>query len=159
MGKRVHWELCKKYRVECSERWFEHVPSTISRGSGGEVEILWDRKVCTAKKLAHDQPDVVVINRRAKKWTIIDFSVPMDVNVVKKENEKLFNYSDLATEIRKMYKVQTQIVPIVVGALGTVPLRLPGYVKQLDIPDNVIRGMQVSAMLGTVRTLKNTLGL
>ena len=79
--------------------------------------------------------------------------------MIKKENEKLFNYSDLATEIRKMYKVQTQIVPIVVGALGTVPLWLPGYVKQLDIPDNVIGGMQVSAMLGTVRILKNTLGL
>ena len=73
--------------------------------------------------------------------------------MVKKENEKLFNYSDLATEIRKMYKVQTQIVPIVVGALGTVPLRLPGYVKQLDIPDNVIGG---NASFGNVRHCAHT---
>ena len=21
MGKRVHWELCKKYEIECAERW------------------------------------------------------------------------------------------------------------------------------------------
>ena len=79
--------------------------------------------------------------------------------MVKKENEKLFNYNDLATEIHKMYRVQTEIVPIVVGALGTVPVRLPSYVKQLGIPDNVIGSIQVSALLGTVHILKNILNL
>ena len=53
----------------------------------------------------------------------------MDVNVPNKEDEKCRHYTDLVTEIRKMYKVQTEIVPIVVGTLGTVPTRLPGYVK------------------------------
>ena len=66
---------------------------------------------------------------------------------------------NFAPEIRKIYRVTTDIVPIIIGALGTVPLLLPGYVKQLGIPDNVIGGMQVSALLGTVRILKNILCL
>ena len=72
---------------------------------------------------------------------------------------KCRHYTDLATEIRKMYKVQTEIVPIVVGALGTVPKRLPGYVKQLGIPDNFIGGMQVSSLLVIVHIIKNILSV
>ena len=159
MGKRVHWELCKKYDVECSERWYEHVPFEVCRSRGGRVEIYWDKKIATAKSIEHCKPDVIVVDKEANKWTIIDFSVPMDVNVAKKEIEKRTRYAELATEIRKIYRVTTDIVPIIIGALGTVPLLLPGYVKQLGIPDNVIGGMQVSALLGTVRILKNILCL
>ena len=45
----------------------------------------------------------------------------MDMNVVKKEDEKVEKYLQLAQEIRKMHKVNTEIIPVVIGALGTVP--------------------------------------
>ena len=45
----------------------------------------------------------------------------MDMNVVKKEDKKVGKYLKLAQEIRKMHKVNTEIIPIVIGALGTVP--------------------------------------
>ena len=109
-----------------------------------------------SKALEHNRPDVVVVDRDAKKWTFADFSVPMDVNVVKKEDEKVSNYSPLAQEIRKIHKVQTEIIPIILGALGTVPLRLEGYLKRLGIPD-IIGCMQKTALLGTQRILKNAL--
>ena len=57
-----------------------------------------------------------------------------------------------------MYKVNTEIIPIVIGALGTVPKRLPRYLRELGIPD-VIGCMQVTALLGTTRILKNVLSL
>ena len=128
----MEWNVVREGMSMC-HKW--------SLGVVGEVELYWDKKILTAKKLAHNQPDVVVVDRRANKWTLIDFSVPMDVNVVRKQDEKCTNYTELATEIRKMYRVQTEIVPIVVGALGTVPKRLPGYLKQLGILDNIIGGM------------------
>ena len=26
VGRRVHWELCKKYGIECSKKWYQHMP-------------------------------------------------------------------------------------------------------------------------------------
>ena len=82
----------------------------------------------------------------------------MDINVVKKEGEMVEKYKPLAQEIRKIHKVQTDIIPIVIGALGTVPKRFPGYLKKLGVPD-VIGCMQKTALLGTRRILMNVLSL
>ena len=100
----------------------------------------------------------MVVDKRKGKWTLVDFSVPMDKNVVKKEDEKVEKYLQLAQEIRKMHKVNTEIIPVVIGALGTVPKRLPRYLKALGIPD-VIGSMQTTVLLGTTRILKNVLSL
>jgi hypothetical protein len=158
MGVRVHWELCKKYGIGCTERWYEHVPNRVSTDKEGQVVIYWDVKVETAKALPHNRPDVVVVDKRIGKWTLVDFSVPLDKNVVSKEDEKVEKYLPLAQEIRKMHKVHTEIIPIVIGALGTVPKRLTRYLKALGIPD-VIGSMQMTVLLGTTRILKNVLSL
>jgi len=142
--------------VECCERWYEHEPESVLVSRNGRVEIYWNIPILVAKALEHNKPDVVVVDRDAKKWTFVDFSVPMDVNVVKKEDEKVSRYSLLAQEIRKIHKVQTEIIPTIIGALGTVPLRLEGYLKRLGIPD-IIGCMQKTALLGTQRILKNAL--
>ena len=67
-------------------------------------------------------------------------------------------YSTLATEIRSTFRVQTESIPIVIGALGTVPKRLPGFLTSLGIPD-VIGCMQTCALLGSQRILKNVLSI
>ena len=158
MGSRVHWELCRKYGVECSTRWYEHKPQTVCRNATGNITIYWDMHHPTAVPVKHNKPDVVVVNREAKSWTIIDFAVPLDHNIVKKEREKIETYHKLALEFRKMHKVKTEIIPIVVGAFGMIPKRLPQYLEQLGIPD-VVGGLQKTALLGTQRILKNVLSL
>ena len=158
MGKRVHWELCKKHGIKCASKWYDHVPSSVSTSENGDVEIYWDRTVITVNGVDHNRPDVVVIEKSERRWTLIDFSVPMDQNVDSKEIEKEGNYSDLAREIRRDYKVHTEIVPVVIGALGTVPKKLAGNLKKLGVPD-VIGCLQTTALLGTVRILKNVLSI
>ena len=37
-----------------------------------------------------------------------------------KEQEKMDRYQDLARELKRLWKVETKVIPIVVGALGTV---------------------------------------
>ena len=92
-------------------------------------------------------------------WTIIDFAVPLDHNIVDKEQEKITNYGEFAQMIRSDYSLSTtKIVPIVVGAFGMVTKNLPSFLKQLGIPD-VLGGLQTSAILGTQRLLKNVLSL
>ena len=158
MGLRIHWELCRKYGIQCAGKWYEHVPASVCRNEADEVEIWWDRTVETARRLAHNRPDVVVINRRERKWTLVDFSVPLDKNVLSKENEKLLNYAPLAQEVRRMHRVSTTIVPVVMGCLGTVPKRLSGYLGELGVPD-VIGCMQTTALLGTARIFKNVISV
>ena len=29
VAKAVHWKLCEKYRLEQSEKWYEHTPKSV----------------------------------------------------------------------------------------------------------------------------------
>ena len=116
-------------------------------------------KWATARGVYHNTPDVVVVDRKTKLWTIIDFAVPLDFNVVSKQHVKIETYHDLAVEFRRMHSgIRTKRIPIVVGAFGTIPKALPGYLKELGIPD-IVGGLQKTALLGTQRILKNVLSL
>ena len=112
MGLRVYWDLCRRYGVKHSLRWYEETPEDVCVSSCGKFEIWWDKAVNASKKLDHNRPDIILIDRENKHWTIIDFSVPNDKNVRGKENEKVTNYTELAKEIRKLHHVKTKIVPI-----------------------------------------------
>ena len=48
-------------------------------------------------------------------------AIPGDHGVAKKETEKITNYSELRTEVGRMWRVRAKVIPIVAGALGTVP--------------------------------------
>ena len=48
---------------------------------------------------------------------MVDFAIPWDANVAKKEKEKIDNYRDLATQVGRMNGVKVEIVPLVVGAV------------------------------------------
>ena len=124
MGLRVYWELCQKYGIGCANNWFEEVPETVWRSEDGQFEIWWDRSIETTVKLEHNRPDVMLINWKDKEWTIVEFSVPWDKDVLLKEEEKIHRYIPLAKEICKVHGVSTQIVPIILGSLGTVPNQL-----------------------------------
>ena len=50
----------------------------------------------------------------------MDFAVPADHRVKLKENEKKDKYLDLAKELKKLWNMKVTVIPIVIGALGTV---------------------------------------
>ena len=53
----------------------------------------------------------------------------MDIDVSAKEFEKLSKYKDLQIEVERMWQLKTSIIPIVVGALGSVK---KGIAKHLE---------------------------
>ena len=158
MGLRVYWEVCRKYGVKCAGKWWEETPEEVRISKDGKFEIWWDKSVNTAEQLEHNRPDLVIINREKGLWTIVDFCVPVDKNVLKREQDKIDTYSPLAYQIRKMHKVKTRIVPVVIGSLGVVSKRLKGYIDELGIPD-VIGGLQTSVLIGTSKVLRKVLNL
>ena len=50
-----------------------------------------------------------------------------------KEKEKIEKYQDLARELRKLWKVKTRVVPIVIRALGTIPNGLVGHLESIGV--------------------------
>ena len=70
----------------------------------------------------------MLVDKSKKSCHIIDVAVPEDSGVKEKEAEKVEKHQNLARELRRMWKVKTKtkVVPIVLGALGTIPLRLKG---------------------------------
>ena len=159
MGLRVYWELCRKYGIQCSDKWYSESPEKVRKSACGNFEIWWDRSIETTTTLLHNKPDVVLINKVKRHWTIIDFAIPIDQNVKKKEAEKLDHYEELAAEIRKMHHVSVNILPLVIGALGVVTDNVKSNLKILEIPksDKVFVCMQVTAILGTSIILRQVL--
>ena len=75
-----------------------------------------------------------------------------------KEDDKVDRYSVLAGGVRRLHHVKTKVIPIVIGALGTVPKRLPKYLEDLGIAD-VIGCLQTTTLLGTQRILRSVLSI
>jgi len=59
----------------------------------------------------------------------MDIVVPADAREEEKEQENMDRYQDLARELKRLWKVETKVIPIVVGALGTVAKGLEKNLK------------------------------
>ena len=79
-------------------------------------------------------------------------------NYLEGKGRKWEKYHKLAQFFRTEHGVRTTIIPVVVGAFGSIPVKLPVYLNELGIPD-VVGGLQKTALLGTQRILKNVLSL
>jgi hypothetical protein len=77
-------------------------------------------------------------------------------NVIKKEAEKILKYKDLTIEIKRMWNVKTKVIPVIIGATGTISMSFRKYVS--NIPGNhEVKVLQKTAILGTVHMLQKVL--
>ena len=68
------------------------------------------------------QPDLMISNQKKKiTCRIVDFHVPAYHSVKFKENEKQDKYVDLAWEQKTLGNIKVTVIPVAIGALGTVP--------------------------------------
>ena len=116
-------------------------------------KILWDFPTQTDKVIEHSWPDIVCINKRTKSCLIIDIAIPGDKNIITKEQEKIDKYQDLQTELGKLWKLKTEVVPVVVGALATTSQNLNIYIKKIDVPI-ATSCLQKTVILGTAFILR-----
>ena len=82
----------------------------------------------------------------------------MDHHVKEREEEKIDKYMDLVAEVRRQFTVKTVIVPIVLGALGTVPAKLTKSLEKLEI-DDLIGSLQTTVLISTTAILRRVLNL
>ena len=98
------------------------------------------------------------MEKNANKSLIIDVVCPVHNNLILKRNEKLGNYSELRLEIARMWDKETLIVPIIIGARGSIPNDLEYNLKKLDISYNV-ETLQKSVLLGIANILRKVLSI
>ena len=87
---------------------------------------------------------------------IVDFTVPADHRINRKESEKKDKYLDVVREIKKLWNMKVKIVPIVIGALGTLTKRLLKGLEDLEVGGRV-ETIQKTASLRTARILRRVL--
>ena len=74
-------------------------------------------------------------------------------NYNNKEYEKKDKYLDLAREMKKLWNMQVTIIPIVIGAFGTVTKGLLKGLEDLEVGSRV-ETIQTTALLRTARILR-----
>ena len=118
VAKKVHWDICKKNKLEHIEKWYKHA----SEGAvvNEKIKVLWDINIQCDNLIEARQPDLIVIGKKEQKEIIIDTAVPADIRVEEKE-KKVEKYQDFKKEIRRLWKLRNlETVPVVIGALGSI---------------------------------------
>ena len=152
VAKKVHWDICKKNKLEHIEKWYKHA----SEGAvvNEKIKVLWDINIQCDNLIEPRWPDLIVIDKKEQKGIIIDIAVPTDVRVEEKESGKV---PEFEKEIRRLWKLRNaEIVPVVIGGVRSVPAEFDRWMGKLGITCNV-GVMQKSALLGTPRILRKVL--
>jgi hypothetical protein len=76
--------------------------------------------VRTDRTVPNNKPDIVVRDDHQGTCMSVDVAVAGDGNVIKREAEKILKYNDLIIEIQRMWNVMSKVIPVIIGATGTV---------------------------------------
>jgi len=86
----------------------------------------------------------------------IDVAISGDRNVIKQEAGKILKYKDLTIEIKCMWNVKTKVMPVTIGATGTISKSFKKYVS--NIPGkHEVKELQKTAILGTAHIFQKVL--
>ena len=148
VGKVIHWEMCRKFKFDHTNKWYMHNPAPVLENDSHKLR--WDFTIQTDHLIPARRPDLIIINKRKRICKIVDFAVPADHRINLKESEK--KYLDLARELKKLWNMKVTIVLIVIGALGTVTKGLLKGLEDLEVGGRV-EAIQTTALPRTARIL------
>ena len=114
-----------------NKHWYEHVPISEETSQGGKVAILWNQQLQTDRTIPNNKPDIIIRDNEKGTCLLIDVAISGDGNVIKKEAEKILKYKDLTIEIQRMWNVKTKVIPVIIGATGTISKSFRKYVSNI----------------------------
>jgi len=85
---------------------------------------MWDMMAVTVGTVLTNRSVRVWHDKKEKTCLLIDIAIPNDLKINTTETEKLSDKRDLEIEDSRMWKVRTEMVPVMIGALGTIKKRL-----------------------------------
>ena len=154
VGKVIHWKRCKILKFEHINKWYVHNPAPILENN--THKLLWNFDIQTDHLISARIPDRIIINKKKRTSKIVNFAVPADHRLKLKECEKKVKYLDLAREVKKLWNMKVTIIPIVIGAFGTVTKWLLKGLEDLEVGGRV-ETIQTITLLRMARILKRVL--
>ena len=100
MGEVIHWEMCKKFKFDNTNKWYMHNPAPVLENDTHKLQLNFD--IHTDHLISARKPDLIIINKKKRTGKIADFAVPADPRIELKECEKKNKYLDLAKELKKL---------------------------------------------------------
>ena len=83
-------------------------------------------------------------------------AIPGDRNVIKTEGENILKYKDLITEMQRMWNVKARLIPVILGATGTILKSLRQYLSNTP-GKHEIKELQKTAIFVTAHILQKVL--
>ena len=121
---------------------------SVETSQGGKVTILWNQHVQTDRTIPNNKPDIIIRDNEKGTCMLIDVAISGERNVIKKEAEDILKYNGLTTEILRMWNVKTKVIPVIIGATGTVSKSFRKY--ESNIPGkHEVKELQKTAILVT----------
>ena len=74
----------------------------------------------TDRTIPSNKPDIIIRDHEKGTFVLIDVAVSGDGSVIKNEAEKILKYRDIRVEIQRMWNVKTNVIPVIIGATGTI---------------------------------------
>ena len=129
VGKVIQWEMWKKSKFDHTNTWYIHNPALVPENYG----------LRHTHGLSNLGQKTRLNNNQQKKGTckIVDFAIPADHRIKLKECELTDKYLDIARELKNLWNMKVTIIPIVIGALGTVTKGLLKGLEELEIGGRV----------------------
>ena len=128
-GKGIHLEWCKKLKFDHRKKWYMHNPESALEN---EIHKLFrDFQIQMDHLLLGRRPNLVIVTKKKENCRIVGvgFVVIANDRVKLKEGEKRDKYLNLARKLKKLWNMKVTVIPVVVGALGTI---CKGLVKGLE---------------------------
>jgi hypothetical protein len=87
---------------------------------------------------------------------LIDVAIPGDRNVTQKEADKILKYKEVTIEIQGTWNVKTRVIPVIIGATGTISKSFIIYASTKP-GNHEVKEIQKTAILGTAHILRKVL--
>jgi hypothetical protein len=86
--------------------------------------------VRTDGNIINNKPDSIIRDNKHGTCLSIDAAISGGRNVIRKEAEKILKYKDVKIEIQRMWNVKARVIPVVIGATGTISKSLQRVPEQ-----------------------------
>ena len=65
IGKVIHWEMCKKFKFDHTNKWYMHNPTPVLENDMHKLQ--WDFDISTDRLISARRPELMIINKKKKK--------------------------------------------------------------------------------------------
>ena len=91
--------------------------------------LIWDLTITVGSPTPHNRPDITLVDKQHDVVKLIDVAIPGDSHI----QHKVVKNREKYTEVQRIWKMQVSVVPVVIGALGSVPKELEANLQDLGV--------------------------